>query len=48
MRLRQNIPLIGEIDLAKYSLPAQAVVLGFFDGFNVYSLGALVLILGLV
>lgn len=43
-----HLPLIGEIDLAKYSLPAQAVVLGFFDGFNVCSLGALILILGLV
>jgi len=43
-----SLPIIGEIDLTKYSLPAQAVVLGFFDGFNVCSLGALVLILGLV
>jgi len=43
-----NLPIIGEIDLTRYSLPAQAVVLGFFDGFNVCSLGALVLILGLV
>jgi len=43
-----NIPILGEIEVAKYSLPAMAVVLGFFDGFNVCSLGALVLILGLV
>lgn len=43
-----NLPIIGEIDLTKYSLPAQAVVLGFFDGFNICSLGALILILGLV
>jgi len=43
-----NLPIIGEIDLTRYSLPVQAVVLGFFDGFNVCSLGALVLILGLV
>lgn len=43
-----TLPIIGEIDLTKYSLPAQAVVLGFFDGFNVCSLGALILILGLV
>lgn len=42
------LPIIGEIDLTKYSLPAQAVVLGFFDGFNICSLGALILILGLV
>ena len=43
-----KLPIIGEVDLTKYSLPAQAVVLGFFDGFNVCSLGALILILGLV
>jgi thiol-disulfide isomerase/thioredoxin len=43
-----TLPIIGEIDLTKYSLPVQAVVLGFFDGFNVCSLGALILILGLV
>jgi len=43
-----KLPLLGEIDLSKYSLLGQAVLLGFFDGFNVCSLGALVLILGLV
>jgi glutaredoxin-related protein len=43
-----NLPIIGEIDLTKYSLSAQAVVLGFFDGLNICSLGALILILGLV
>lgn len=42
------LPLIGEIDLSKYSLLMQAVILGFFDGFNVCSLGALIMILGLV
>lgn len=31
-----------------FSLPALAVVLGFFDGFNICSLGALALILGLI
>ncbi|MBU3942393.1 hypothetical protein KKA24_00240, partial [Patescibacteria group bacterium] len=36
------------IDASKYSLPVLAVVLGTLDGFNVCSLGALVLILGLV
>jgi len=45
---RVHLPIIGDVDLAKYSLPAQAVILGFFDGFNVCSLGALILILGLV
>jgi len=43
-----NLPVIGKINLKKYSLPALAVILGFLDGFNICSLGALVLILGLV
>jgi thiol-disulfide isomerase/thioredoxin len=43
-----NFPLIGEIDPRSYSLPVLAVILGFLDGFNICSLGALVLILGLV
>ncbi|MDP2910444.1 MAG: hypothetical protein Q8N58_01495 [bacterium] len=41
------IDLEGNIS-RKYSLPVLAVVLGALDGFNVCSLGALVLILGLV
>jgi len=43
-----NLPVIGKINIKKYSLPVLAVVLGTLDGFNVCSLGALVLILGLV
>lgn len=43
-----NLPIIGEIESSRYSLPFMAIVLGFFDGFNVCSLGALILILGLV
>ena len=43
-----HLPIIGDVDLSKYSLLMQAVILGFFDGFNVCSLGALVMILGLV
>jgi thiol-disulfide isomerase/thioredoxin len=43
-----KLPIIGTVDLTKYSLLMQAVSLGFFDGFNVCSLGALVMILGLV
>jgi glutaredoxin len=43
-----SLPLIGKINVSDYSLPALSAVLGFFDGFNVCSLGALVLILGLV
>ncbi len=43
-----RIPFIGEVDVFKYSMPALAIVLGVIDGFNVCSLGALVIILGLV
>ncbi len=43
-----DIPIIGKINIRKYSLPVLAVVLGALDGFNVCSLGALILILGLV
>jgi len=43
-----DLPIVGEISLEKYSLPVLAVLLGALDGFNVCSLGALVLILGLV
>lgn len=42
------LPIVGEINFEKYSLPILAVILGFLDGFNVCSLGALALILGLV
>ncbi len=45
---RASLPFLGKVDASKYSLPALSVILGFFDGFNVCSLGALVLILGLV
>lgn len=43
-----NLPIIGKLNIKKYSLPVLAVILGILDGFNVCSLGALVLILGLV
>lgn len=43
-----NLPFVGEIDPGHYSLPVLAVLLGILDGFNVCSLAALVLILGLV
>jgi len=43
-----SIPVIGKINIKNYSLPALTVILGILDGFNVCSLGALVLILGLV
>lgn len=43
-----DVPLLGEINLAAYSLPALAVILGFVDGFNVCSIGALIFILSIV
>jgi len=42
-----EIPFFGKIDINKFSLPVLAIVMGAIDGFNVCSLGALVLILGL-
>lgn len=45
---RVSLPFLGQIDTDNYSLPVLAVVMGLLDGFNVCSLGALVLILGLV
>ena len=43
-----TLPIFGEIDVVNYSLPVLAIILGVVDGFNVCSLGALVIILGLV
>ncbi len=43
-----DVPLLGEINLAAYSLPVLAIVLGFVDGFNVCSIGALIFILSIV
>jgi glutaredoxin len=43
-----KLPFVGKVNPQKYSLPVLSVMLGFLDGFNVCSLGALVLILGLV
>lgn len=42
-----DVPLLGQINASEYSLSLLAVLLGFLDGFNVCSLGALVLIIGL-
>lgn len=42
-----SLPIIGRINPEKHSLPALAIILGALDGFNVCSLGALVLILGM-
>jgi len=43
-----HIPFLGEIDKDRYSLGGLAIMLGFLDGFNVCSLGALMMILSLV
>lgn len=43
-----ELPFVGSIDASKYSLPMLAITLGILDGFNVCSLGALIMILGLV
>lgn len=42
-----EVTFLGEIDPSRYSLATLAILLGTFDGFNVCSLGALVLIIGL-
>jgi len=43
-----ELPLLGEVDLAQFSLPVLAAVLGSIDGVNVCSIGALVLVLSIV
>ena len=43
-----KIPFLGEINAKNIPIPVLAVILGALDGFNVCSLGALVLILSLV
>jgi len=40
-----NIPFIGPVDVAEYSLPTMALVLGFVDGFNPCAMWVLVLFL---
>jgi len=43
-----KIPFLGEIKVSSLSFPVMAAALGVLDGFNVCSLGALILILSLV
>ena len=43
-----RVPFLGNVDISRYSFLFLAVILGLLDGFNVCSLAALVLILGLV
>ena len=40
-----TIPFVGPVDVAKYSLPALSVILGFVDGFNPCAMWVLVLFL---
>ena len=42
-----GLPFLGETDLAKFSLPVLAVVLGSVDGLNVCSIGALIMVLSI-
>jgi hypothetical protein len=42
-----DVPFFGRIYQSDFSLPILAVLLGFLDGFNVCSLGALMLIIGM-
>jgi thiol-disulfide isomerase/thioredoxin len=43
-----NLPLIGEIDPAAYSLPALSVILGLVDGFNPCAMWVLVYLISVV
>ncbi len=45
---KTHLPIIGEIDLSRFSLPAITFTLGSLDGMNVCSIGALILILAIV
>jgi glutaredoxin len=45
---KQQIPFLGEVDVAKYSLPVLAMILGLIDGFNPCAMWALVFLIGLV
>jgi hypothetical protein len=47
-RPKINLPLIGEIDPAEYSLPALAVILGLVDGFNPCAMWVLVYLISIV
>ena len=42
------LPIFGEIDVADYSLPALAVILGFVDGFNPCAMWVLVYLITII
>lgn len=43
-----SVPILGNIDAAKYSLPALAVTLGVLDGFNPCAMWVLLFLIGLL
>lgn len=43
-----NLPVLGEVNVGEWSIPLLALVIGFIDGLNVCSIGALILILTIV
>lgn len=43
-----TLPIVGKLNPSKFALPVIAIILGIMDGFNVCSLGALLIILALV
>lgn len=43
-----SLPFIGSVDPTSYSVPTLSALLGALDGFNICSLGALMLVLGMV
>jgi len=45
---KPHIPFLGEVDVAQYSLPMLAILLGLVDGFNPCAMWALVFLIGLV
>lgn len=47
-RMDYDLPLLGETDLSKYSLPALAVILGLVDGFNPCAMWVLVYLIGVL
>ncbi len=47
-RKKINIPLIGEIDIANFSLPIITIVIGAIDGFNPCAMWALIFLITLL
>jgi len=45
---RIKLPMLGEIDVASYALPALAILLGLIDGFNPCAMWALVYLISLI